>query len=405
MAEAKKKNVAVLFGGRSAEHEISIITALEIIGALDVEKYHAVPVYVDARGRWFTGEQLLKKEFYRDLPGCLDRLKQVILSPAPGSGGLTVVSGEDKGFLGLIGGGKQQVIPVDVYLPAFHGQFGEDGCIQGLLEVADVIYTGCGVLASAAAMNKYHCKSILHAHGIPVLPATVVNKQEVHKDVAKVRERICSTKGLEEFPLFVKPCNLGSSVGVSRANDQAALDSALAKVFELDLEALVEPCVTNLLEVNVSVMEGPEGPEASVVEIPVASAGVLTYEDKYMRQGKGKKGTGHSVQGMAGLTRVIDPEDLGEDIKHAVIRFAVEAFRILGCAGVVRFDFMVDLDTNQLYFNELNPLPGSMAHYLWVKSKPPVLYTEMLTRIIEGAIKRKELGRGLKRDLGFRALS
>jgi D-alanine-D-alanine ligase len=405
MVEAKKKNVAVVFGGRSAEHEISIITALEIIGALDVEKYHIVPVYIDARGKWFTGEKLVKKEFYKNLPDGLGELKQVILSPVPGAGGLTVISGEDKGLMSIFGGSKQEIIPVDVYLPAFHGQLGEDGCIQGLFELADVAYTGCGVLASAAAMNKYHCKSILHAHGVPVLPATVVSRQEVHKDVAKMRERIRGTRGLEEFPLFVKPCNLGSSVGVSRADDQAALDTALAKVFELDLEAIVEPCVTNLLEVNVSVMESPEGPEASVVEIPVASAGVLTYEDKYMRQGKGKKGSGRSVQGMAGLTRVIDPEDLGEEIKTAVVRSAIEAYRIMGCAGVVRFDFMVDLDTNQLYFNELNPLPGSMAHYLWVKSKPPVLYTEMLTRIIEGAVHRKELSSGLKRDLGFRALT
>ncbi|HQH28165.1 MAG TPA: D-alanine--D-alanine ligase, partial [Oligoflexia bacterium] len=290
-------------------------------------------------------------------------------------------------------------------LPAFHGQFGEDGCIQGLFELADVPYAGCGVLSSAAAMNKYHCKCLLHAHGIPVLPAAVVPKAAAQSGLNKVLAQIYGTKGLEEFPLFVKPGNLGSSIGVSRAKDETELNAALAKVFELDNEAIVEPCVVNLLEINVSVLEGDKGPEASVVEIPVASAGVLTYEDKYMRQGKGKKGSGRSVQGMAGLTRVIDPEDLAPEIKAAVVRFALEAFRILGCAGVVRFDFMLDLDTNQLYFNELNPLPGSMAHYLWVKSKPPVLYTELLTRIIEGACRRKALSAGLKRDLGFRALS
>ena len=401
MPEVTKKAVAVLFGGRSAEHEISIITALEIIGALDVERYHVIPVYIDPRGVWFTGNELLKKDFYRKGQGALDSLKQVILSPVPGAGGLIVTNSKAS----LFGGAKKEIIPVDVFFPAFHGQYGEDGCIQGLFELADVTYTGCGVFASAAAMNKYHCKSILHAHGIPVLPATVVSKLAAQKDLHKVREQIRSIKGLEDYPLFVKPCNLGSSIAVSRANDEAELNAALAKVFEHDAEAIVEPCVSNLLEINISVIEGPEGAQASVVEIPVASAGILTYEDKYLRQGKGKKGkVSTTTQGMAGLTRVIDPGDLDAAKKHAVTAYALEAYRILGCAGVARFDFILDLDTDTVYFNELNPLPGSMAHYLWIKSKPPFLYTELLTRMIDGALARRQVNVGLKRDLGFKAL-
>jgi D-alanine-D-alanine ligase len=253
-------------------------------------------------------------------------------------------------------------------------------------------------------MNKYLCKSVVHAHGIPVLPALVIGRQEVKQDLARVRARICATKGLEQFPLFVKPVNLGSSVGVSKAEDAQGLDAALAKVFQYDTEALVEPCVVNKLEVNVSVLSAEE-PRASVVEIPVASGEVLSYEDKYLRGGgkKGKSGP-QRLQGMAGLIRVIDPEDLDANIKASVIRYGLEAYRILGCAGVVRFDFMVDTDSDLLYFNELNPLPGSMAHYLWAKSRPPLLYTEMLNMTIENALQRKEQQSGLKRDLGFKAL-
>lgn len=403
MTDGNKKNIAVLFGGRSAEHEISIITALEIMDAMDTERYSPIPVYINSRGRWYTGEALRNKAFYPQLPESLSEVSEVALLPVPGTGGLTVIS-DKRGMLDLFSFSKQQVIPVDVFFPAFHGTFGEDGCIQGLFEMADVIYTGSGVIASAVAMNKYVCKSVLHAHKIPVLPATVVSKRTMQKDVAKVREQIYSTAGLEEFPLFVKPVNLGSSIGIGKAEDEQELDAALARVFEYDTEAIVEPCVTNLLELNVSVLEGPEGPEASVTEIPVSSSGVLTYEDKYLREGKGKKGVGRRVEGMAGLTRVIDPEDLSEDLKSAVTHYALEAYRVLGCSGVARFDFMIDTESDQPYFNELNPLPGSMAYYLWDKSTPPLLYTEMLTRIIEGAIERAESRTGVQRDLGFRAL-
>ncbi len=405
MNGAGKKNVAVLFGGRSVEHEISIITGLEVISALDGQRYTAVPVYIDAQGRWWSGEVLLDRAFYKGLPDTYSQVREVALMPVPRVGGLTVLKSKGKAGFSLFGKGEEDIIPVDVYFPVFHGQFGEDGCVQGLFEMADVPYTGSGVLSSSVAMNKYVCKSVLHAHGIPVLPAAMVGKREVQKNLDGVRARILATKGLDDFPLFVKPVNLGSSIGVSKADNAAALDAGLAKVFQFDTEAIVEPCVVHKLEVNVSVLGG-ETPVASVVEIPVASGDVLSYEDKYMRGGsaKGKAGGSQRIQGMAGLTRVIDPEDLDAGIKRAVTQHALDAYSTLGCGGVVRFDFMLDTDTNQLYFNELNPLPGSMAHYLWAKCKPPVIYTEMLSRIIAAAFERKEQQAGLKRDLGFKAM-
>jgi D-alanine-D-alanine ligase len=398
-----KKKVVVMFGGRSSEHEISIITGLEIVEALDTEKYQVLPLYIDLRGLWFVGDELRDKSIYNSLPSSLEKLQEVFLSPVPGASELQVISSPGEKSFSLFSKNKGDFIPVDVFYSAFHGQFGEDGCIQGLFELANVVYTGCGVNASAVAMNKSHSKSLLKSHGIASLPEIVVSKTEMMLDISALRNRIRSTPGLENFPLFIKPVHLGSSIAVGRADDEGELDGALAAVFERDEQALVEPCVQNLMEINVSVLEDLDGPRASVCEVPVASDNTLTYEDKYLRGGKGKKGA-QQLSGMAGLTRVIDPEDLDKGIKQVVQEHATKAFQILGCSGVVRFDFMMDLESGGIYFNELNPLPGSLAHYLWAKSEPGLLYTEMLDICIEVALRNHERKQALRRDEGFRAL-
>ena len=385
------KNLAVLFGGRSVEHEISVITALQLINVLDVERYRPIPVYIAQSGRWYTGEALLNKEFYKKLPASLSQVQEVTLLPVPRIGGLTVLQPKKHG----------EVIPVDIYFLAFHGTYGEDGCIQGLMEMADVAYTGCGVLSAALGMNKYQCKTHLAAHGIPVLPATVVHRDEGRKSLTEVRDRILSTPGLEQFPLFIKPCNLGSSIGISVASDIAGLNAALVNTFRYDAQAIVEPCVKDILEINVAVLEDDE-PVASVVEMPVSTSGVLTYEDKYLR-GEGNKQAGES-QGMASLTRVIDPKDLNLELKQAAIEYALKAFKVLGCSGVARIDFIIDSTTDKIYFNEINTLPGSLSFYLWVKSEPPLLYTELLNRIIERAEMRQRTKVALRRNEGLRAL-
>jgi D-alanine-D-alanine ligase len=175
------------------------------------------------------------------------------------------------------------------------------------------------------------------------------------------------------------------------------------QVFKYDTSAIIEPCLDQKLELNVSVLDDTE-PKASVIEIPVSSSGdELTYEDKYMRGGGSKKSAPAS-QGMAGLTRVIDPKDMAPELKERAQEYAVRAFKALGCAGVSRIDFMLDLNTNTLYFNEINTLPGSLAFYLWMNSHPPVLYTDMLTRIIERAEARYHRKSSLSREIGFKAL-
>ena len=386
--------VAVLFGGRSVEHEISVISALQLMLAVDPAKFDLIPVYITPNGSWYIGAALLERSFYAKALENLAQLEEVTLLPKPGVGGLTRLGAR----------GPSSVIQVDLFLPAFHGQYGEDGCIQGLFEMAQVPYTGSDLPSSAITMNKYLCKMYLSAHGIPVLPASIVHRNEAQADIKQVVSGLLSQDKLKHFPLFIKPCNLGSSIGVSRVNDATELAAALAKVFRYDTQALVEPCVSKIIEINVSVRAqlGIEsGIEASVVEIPVSESGTLSYEEKYLRDG-GKK-SGRS-QGMASLTRVIDPADLDSELRNQVIELAKRSFSLLGCSGVARLDFIVDLATNKLYFNELNAFPGSCAFYLWARSKPRVLYTQLIEDMINAALGRFATNAALDRDIGLRAL-
>lgn len=393
----KRKKVAVMFGGRSVEHEISVITGLQLIKALDPIRWDPYPVYIAPSGKWYFGKKLLDKGFYLRMPGSLSEVTEVTLLPKPGVGGLTILDHPEDH--------ASPVIPIDIFLPAFHGTYGEDGSIQGLFELADVTYTGCGVLGSILGMSKYHSKKIVEAHGVPVLPSQVVNRESVEADFGKhltsLRDQII--KRLGNFPLFVKPCNLGSSIGVVRATCEEELDSALLHALKYDVAAMVEPCLDKKLEINVSVLDDPLEPIASVVEIPVSSTGKeLTYEDKYLRGGS-KKGD-DSMQGMAALTRVIDPEDLDPAVKEKARSYAVTAFKALNASGVSRIDFMLDTTDGTLYFNEINTIPGSFSFYLWMNSKPPVFYTELLNRIISVAQTKAVRKSSVERQVGFKAL-
>lgn len=378
-------NLAVLFGGRSIEHEISVITGLQAILALNPKKYKILPVYFALNGKWYTGDPLLERSFYRKLPAAYSDLTEITLLPDPSIGGFKDLA-------------LNRTYPVDRCLLCFHGQYGEDGCVQGLLELAGLPYTGSRVLSSALTMSKSHTKLLLQALNIPCLPHVVVDKQEAVSDLAAVRKKILDTL---RYPLFIKPNHLGSSIGIAKATDKNSLDRALAKVFLYDSAAIIEPYLDNLLEINVSVLEG-DPPRSSAVEIPIASQEALSYEDKYLKGGA--KSTGGSSQGMAGLTRMIDPQDLDLKIKQGVINHALKAFKELSCSGVCRFDFMLDTSTETLYFNEANPIPGSLSFYLWDRTEPKLLYSELLDVLIERCAHKSALQRSLKKDFGFQAL-
>lgn len=399
--DTTKVNLAVLFGGRSVEHEISIITALQAIQALDVTKYNIIPIYIAPSGHWYSGQELFNRSLYKSFSSYKNRLTEVRLNAVPDCKGLEIVT-KGRGWRNASWlEGVADIIPIDVYLLAFHGEYGEDGCLQGLLELANAAYTGSSVMSMALVMNKYLCKSIVRDHGIPVLPSRLVNKFTAISDFDKAVQEILKSPPLDKFPLFVKPNSLGSSIGIGQAKDIQSLKSALMKVFRHDLQAIVEPCLQNMFEINVSVMGGRPA-KASVVEIPVAAGGTLSYEDKYLRSGK-KKGPVQS-EGMAGLSRSIDPKHLDSSIKELAIEYALKAFTLLECSGVVRIDFIYDNSTEQLFFNELNPIPGSLSFYLWVKSKPQLLYTELLDRMIQFARDRQREKASLEKNIGFKAL-
>jgi len=394
--------VAVLFGGRSTEHEVSVITGLEIVGALDVRKYQAIPVYIAQDGNWYAGPELADKSFYSRLPQALLEGTRVTLLPNGQNQGLTVL--DDHLTLSERVAGKKQsrTIPVDIVIPAFHGSYGEDGCMQGLLEMADVAYVGSGVLASALSMDKSQCKRLLQAGGVPVLPWATVNREEWRRDPVAAREAVLATAGTEQFPLFIKPCNLGSSIGIAAATDVATLDAALDQVFRFDEVALIEPQVVTITEINVSVMRGADV-HPSVVERPLSKSGVLTYQDKYGSSGKAKKGQ-QRTGSIADAERRIDPKDVPDDIKEQAQAMAVQAFQLIDCAGVARIDFIFDQTQNRLFLNEINPIPGSMSYYLWENSTPPLTYTALLSEIIDNALNRKAIKDASQRDSGMRVL-
>lgn len=391
----KPLRIALFFGGQSVEHEISIITALQAFDALDTSKYEVIPVYLSPKGAWYTGAPLFKKSTYSSLKKHVEdgTLSEVTILPHNSAGkGLWLLK-------------KQQLLSVDACLLCFHGSHGENGCIQGLLELAGLPYTGFGVLASAVAMHKPSCKALAKSAGIPVLPSISLRIEEVRPSLERAIENVLATPGLNRFPLFVKPANLGSSIAIAKVEDKDALGRALANLFLYDYEALIEPCVEQLMEVNISVLSTPRGIQTSVTEVPVAQDGVLSYEDKYLR--KGDK-FGGSAGGMASLTRMIDPKDLASSIKEEAADYARRLVGLLDGNGVVRIDFIYDLKEPRLYFNELNSIPGSLSYYLWEKTphqgQPHFLYTDLLDELIEGAITRAQRTACLKSDIGFLAL-
>jgi D-alanine-D-alanine ligase len=378
--------VGVAFGGRSVEHDVSIITGLQALGVLS-ERHAPVPIYIARSGRWYTGEALRELSVYQQDGGDPDA-EEVhfdlhngrLLGAAPsGGGGLlrTPWRGAPRGG-GLAGsrrssGGRSgQSIELDVVVLATHGTQGEDGCLQGALELARLPYVGPPVGAAAAAMDKVTTKAVLAQAGLPALEYLALRREQWEHDgpavCARVRERF-------PFPLYVKPASLGSSVGVSRCASEDELADALELAFELDRACLVEPAVEDGIEVNCAVVGRPGvEPRASLCEQPVAAESFLSFEDKYMSDGKG--------EGMKGAQRLI-PAPIADELTARVQDLARRAFTAFGCAGVTRVDFLVGAD-GQVYINELNTIPGSFSFYLWEPAGLP--FVDLMDELIDCAL-------------------
>jgi D-alanine-D-alanine ligase len=383
-----RRPVAVLFGGRSLEHDVSVVSGLQILHAVDPELFAPMPVYIDQAMRWWVGEDLWHTEAFKGGGPDRSRLTEVTLSAGFGTSSLVPI-GALPAALGT--GGP---IPVDVFIPVLHGTFGEDGCLQGLLELGGCAFVGCGVAASAIGMSKRLTKILAAQAGVPIVPWVSCERAVLDRGSDWLTALPAQVEASLSWPVIVKPCNLGSSAGVSTARSPEELTAGVLRVFEYDVEALIEPFITNRLELNVAVA-GLDEAVASVSEMPVtAKASILSFSEKYKRQGRKSIG---SSEGMAGALRVLDPDDLPIEMRADAQRYAKTVFKALGCEGISRIDFLIDVDTNTLFFNEINTLPGSLAFYLWSAAPHYWTITELLTRLIERAERLRAMKRGLQR--------
>ena len=367
-----KIKVGVFFGGKSVEHEVSVISGLQAFSALDREKYEPVPVYQAKDGTFYTGEKLGSIESFRDVKAAIRSASAVDL-----------VGENGRVFLKKRGAFAKKITYLDVALPVYHGTCGEDGCFQGLCEQIGLPYVGCDVCASAVGMDKGMMKAAFAYAGVPCLPCVKVAKADYFADTE------AQIKLAEEkigYPMIVKPYNLGSSVGIGKATDRESLKAALENVYNYTKAALCEHCIENLREINCSVLGDDESARPSVCEEPCGAKDFLSYADKYQGGGKGVKGSQEN-QGMSSLSRLV-PAPLSPEMTEKVQKTAVSAFRAVGASGVARIDLMIDKSTDELFVNEINTIPGSLSFYLWEKCG--VSFNELLDEMIRLAFRRAE---------------
>ena len=369
MAGNKGTRVAVLFGGRSPEHDVSVITGLQALRAIDQQRFDPFPVYVNPRGQWFVGEALAERRNYLPDARTQGELNEVTLSLGEPGKGLLVP--KRSGLLGRGLFGRGAPIEFDVALPCFHGLYGEDGNIQGLFETANLPYAGTRTLASAVFMDKIATKRMLHASGIPLLPYAVVSRAIGGLPSAESLKTLLSDIG---FPCIVKPVHLGSSIGVGKADSIEDVRALLPTIFRLDPQAMIEPFVPNLVEYNLAVTRIGGALRASAIEQPKRAEELLDFRQKYLSGGDGKggtKGDAANSQGMLSLTRDINPA-LPKALETSLRRWAMDAFEAVFGTGAPRIDFYSNEATGETWLNEVNPIPGSFASFLWEAAEPPL---------------------------------
>ena len=363
-----KKKVAIIFGGRSVEHEVSVITGLQVIENIDRDKYHVIPIYVDKEGKWFTGDSLLKFENFKN--DNLKDLQEVILSLNPNDHNLYL----HPNSIGLFR--KKLMDKIDIIFPTIHGTNGEDGTIQGIFELMNIPYVGAGVLASSVGMDKILMKEVFKAQGLPIVEYMWFYRSKWMKNQDETIDKIENSLN---YPLFVKPANLGSSIGISKAKNREELMDAIEIAIRYDRKIIIEKAVDNPREINCAVMGYDDKVIASLCEEPLGWDEILTFEDKYISsntKGLGKEGS-----------RRIIPADIGDDLRERIEELAKKAFMAIDCSGNARIDFLVD-EEEKVYVNEINTLPGSIAFYLWERKGYP--FSKLIDEMIEIALKVHE---------------
>ena len=353
----KKLKLGVIYGGRSGEHEVSLMSARSVLSVIDRDKFDVVEIGITRKGQWLIGDNLmilLQNERY-------EGLKPAIFLPAPQNSGIYYLDdGEMKLYSSL-----------DVVFPVMHGTYSEDGTLQGLLELADIAYVGAGVLGSAACMDKGLFKDVMIANQIPTLEYLVFNRTEIEADLKSCLDQAETVAG---YPLFTKPANLGSSVGISKCTSRSDLMEGMLQAAAFDRRVVVERGVDQAREIEVSVL-GNEEPTASIPGEIVPKDIFYTYAEKYIND----------------TADLLVPADISDELIAVIQEYAIQAYKATDCAGMARVDFLIDRETDDLYLNEINTIPGftkiSMYPKLWEASG--LSYATLIERLIDLALVRK----------------
>lgn len=368
------KTIAVIFGGRSTEHDVSIMTAIaSVIKPLELtKKYKIEPVYIAKDGSWFWDEKLKDIDLYQSgkIEDFMHKAPKVHLLF---DDGLTLVKSSQFA-------GRKQYKKIDIVFPAMHGTHGEDGELMGILEMANVPYVGCDVRSSAVAMDKVLSKQVTGFAGIPSTPWMWFYSRDLGKKHTQILKEIAKLK----YPLFVKPAHLGSSIGITRVEQEGQLMNALEVAAHYDDKVIVEEGVANLVEVTLPIM-GNEDPIPALLEQPLVSAeDFFDFETKYMSGGKkgGKKGGGK--QGAQGYSKI--PADLPKDLYDQAVQLGLDVYKTVGCGGISRVDMLIDSKAKKVMFNEINPLPGDLYRHNWQTAGVPS--TELVVKLIDYGVSR-----------------
>lgn len=365
-----KIKVGVIFGGNTVEHEVSIISAVQAMNHMDTEKYDIVPIYISKDKIWYTGKMLMDIEIYRDMDLLRRYASKVTLCK----------KGEEFYLIKTDGLFRKDVEQIDIAFPIVHGNNAEDGTLQGYLDTIGIPYVGSRVLGSALGQDKVVMKQVFESEGMPVVPYTWFYDTEYINDQTKILKAIDKLK----YPVIVKPANLGSSVGITFVDSKDKIDDAINEAIKYDTKIVVEKVISDMIEVNCSVLGNYEHQNTSVIEEVMSTKEFLTYADKYIGSSKVKGKMNSGSKGMASAKRII-PARITKQQTKEIENYSKQAFRLLNLSGVCRIDFMIDKKENKIYINEPNTIPGSLSFYLWEPAGKP--YKELLDEMITLAIK------------------
>lgn len=367
-----KPSVIIAFGGVSPEHEVSVLTAMQALSALEDSSYQTIPLYISKTGQWYTGDVLRNLKKYKDLNKLTDSAKPCVFTHL--DDGRPVLKTIPSGLFS-----RTEEYPVYAVLPAFHGAGGENGAFQGVCEMYNLPYTGSGVMGSSIGMNKVITKQLCGSAGIPVVDGIdftesrwVENRDEIIKEI----------KALGNSAV-VKPVNLGSSIGVEIVKTEQEIETAIETAFRYDAHLLAEKAISPLMEINCSVMGTPEDNRVSVCERPKGREELLSFADKYQQD--------EAAKGMASADRVI-PADIDSELAEKIQKTAQHVFTTIQAAGLARLDFLVNSETKEFFFNEINTIPGSFSFYLWKESD--IRFDNLLKELIQIAVEQHQKKNG-----------